>query len=90
MFVIEEVAPGASDEELAAVRVGPRIGHRQYAGLLVLQRESLIDEGVSVDAHSSRSISLHVQIHLANTSWRSIESVLSQVQERFNKLGNAW
>ena len=32
MLAVEEVCLGRADEELAAVRVGARVGHRQRAG----------------------------------------------------------
>ena len=42
MLVVEPRSDGGGDEELGAVGVGARVGHREYPRLGVLQREVLI------------------------------------------------
>lgn len=49
MLAVQPVALGAGDEELAAVRVGARIGHREEASVIVLELEILILKFVTVD-----------------------------------------
>ena len=47
---------GDTDEELAAVRPGARVGHAQYAGAGVLEREVLVLELGSVDRRPSGAV----------------------------------
>jgi len=47
---------GRDDEELRAVGVGPGVGHRQQARLVVLQREVLVDELAAVDRLAARAV----------------------------------
>ena len=56
---VEEVALGASDEELTAVGVLARVGHGQQARPGMLQPEILVGEIGSVDAHGAGSVAVN-------------------------------
>lgn len=47
-----------ADEELAAVRPGPGVGHAQHAGAGVLEGEVLVLELGSVDRRPARAVSV--------------------------------
>ena len=53
------IQPGASDgaqEELAAVGVGPRVGHGQHAGAVMLQGEVLVGKHLAVDGLAAGAV----------------------------------
>ena len=58
MFLVQEVALGARDEELAAVGVLARVGHGQEAGGVVPKLKVLVLEGASpaVDGEDARPV----------------------------------
>ena len=44
------------DVELAAVRVGPAVGHRQHAPVVVTEDEVLVGERITVDAPAAGAV----------------------------------
>ena len=53
---IEPLRLGHCDEELAAVGVGPGVGHGQEAGAGVLQVKVLVAEGAAVDGLAAGAV----------------------------------
>lgn len=49
VFVVQKVAFGARDEELAAVGVFAAVGHREEARSVVFQNEILVSEGAGAE-----------------------------------------
>lgn len=61
MLVVQEVALGAGDEELAAVGVLAAVGHGEQARGVVLEGEVLVSEcAATVYAHYSSAIALEI------------------------------
>merc|ERR1719345_265328 len=56
VLAVEEVRLGRTDEELAAVGVGARVGHRQRAGRAVADVEVLVLELTAVDALAAHAV----------------------------------
>jgi hypothetical protein len=58
VFVVEPVGGRTGDEELAAVRVLARVGHREEAGSVVLERKRLVVELAAVDRSQASAVAV--------------------------------
>lgn len=64
MFVVQEIAFGAGDEKLAAIRVFAAVGHRQKSRRIVLQCKILICKCAIVHAIDASPIALYLEREL--------------------------
>ena len=55
MLAVKPLGDHGGDEELAAIGVGPRVGHAEEEGASVLQLEVLISELLSVAYYNKRA-----------------------------------
>lgn len=84
MLVVEEVALGAGDEELATVGVLPAVGHGQEAGGVVLEGEVFVGEcAAPIYAHYSSAVSLEIQ---KNCGVMALSIILFNAQPRVSQL----